>query len=362
MTPTFWILTFAGTATLAYLLVGLMIRWTTKRQILAIPNQRSSHDTPKPLGGGLAIVTLTLLGGGFMVLFTSGWQRVGVVLLTAGIIAAISWWDDIQSLPSLVRLGVHAVGAAVAMAVFGYWDVIALPYLPVLQIGWLGIPITFVWIVGLTNAYNFMDGIDGLAGSQAVIAGIGWAIIGAIVDSAVLSMLGLLVAATSLGFLLHNWAPARIFMGDVGSAFLGFLFGVMPVAAAWGVTDYLDLTNRGVANTELAALMPLTGALILWPFLFDTSFTFIRRLKNGENVLKSHRQHLYQRLVITGFSHRRVTLIYIGLALVFLLLALGWLAQIGVLPLAVLLGLPLISILQLIYVSRIETRALASQK
>ncbi len=351
-----WIAIFISVTAIAYMMVSLMIRWTTDRAILDVPNDRSSHDVAKPVGGGLAIAILTVLGGGFMVIFTAGWQRVGVVLLAAGIISAISWWDDIRSLPSLARLGVHAVGAGIAMYVFGYWEVITLPYLSVINIGLLGIPLTFVWIVGLTNAYNFMDGIDGLAGSQAVIAGIGWAIIGIIIDSEVLSMLGLLAAAASFGFLLHNWAPARIFMGDVGSAFLGYLFGVMPVAAAWGVSDYNVLTGNGAPNLQLAALMPLTGALVLWPFLFDTSFTFFRRLKNGENVLKSHRQHLYQRLVISGFSHRHVTLIYIGLALIFLVLALGWITQLSILPLLALLGIPLISTLLWRYVTKIEQR------
>ena len=101
-----------------------------------------------------------------------------------------------------------------------------------MSLGRLGLIITFLWIVGLTNAYNFMDGIDGIAGGQAVVAGLGWAGLGYLTDQPLIGLLGLLLAASSLGFLGHNWPPARIFMGDVGSAFLGFTFAVLAVAAA----------------------------------------------------------------------------------------------------------------------------------
>ena len=109
--------------------------------------------------------------------------------------------------------------------------------------------------------------------------------------------MGVLLAAASLGFLGFNWPPARIFMGDVGSAFLGFTFAALAVAAA-----------------QRDPRIALVGILFVWPFVFDATFTFLRRLKNGENVFAAHRSHLYQRLVIVGYSHRFVTLLYMGLA------------------------------------------------
>jgi UDP-N-acetylmuramyl pentapeptide phosphotransferase/UDP-N-acetylglucosamine-1-phosphate transferase len=119
--------------------------------------------------------------------------------------------------------------------------------------------------------------------------------------------LGVLVAGSSLGFLGHNWPPARIFMGDVGSAFLGFTLATL--AMAGGLPD---------------PRLPLAGVLVVWPFVFDTTFTILRRLRRGENIFAAHRSHLYQRLVIAGWSHRTVTLLYLSLAVLGVVLALLW--------------------------------------
>ncbi|MDP2990295.1 MAG: glycosyltransferase family 4 protein [Kiritimatiellota bacterium] len=216
----------------------------------------------------------------------------------AVLIAGVSWLDDVRSLPISIRLTIHAVSALMVMVAFGYWQNAAAPVLGILPLAVLGLPITLLWMVGLTNAYNFMDGIDGLAASQAVVAGAGWAILGGLSDQPLISGLGVLMAASSLGFLMHNWPPARIFMGDVGSAFLGFTFAALPVIAA-----------------PTGGRWPVIGALLVWPFVFDTAFTFLRRLRNREPVFAAHRSHLYQRLVISGLSHRRVTAIYILLSL-----------------------------------------------
>src|SRR6185436_11775719 len=131
----------------------------------------------------------------------------------------------------------------------------------------LGFTITFFWIVGLTNAYNFMDGIDGIAGGQALVAGIGWTAIGWLDGQSHIVVFGLLLAATNLGFLFHNWSPARIFMGDVGSAFLGYSFAVLPLMLS------SQSTGRTGFKLALAAILPV------WPFVFDSTFTILRRLR-----------------------------------------------------------------------------------
>jgi UDP-N-acetylmuramyl pentapeptide phosphotransferase/UDP-N-acetylglucosamine-1-phosphate transferase len=118
-----------------------------------------------------------------------------------------------------VRLASHALGAALAIFAFGYWHTVSLPLLGQVSLGWLGWSVTLLWIVGLTNAYNFMDGIDGLAAGQAVIGGVFWAVIGWQSGAELIAWLGMLIASASFGFLLHNWPPARIFMGDVASGF-----------------------------------------------------------------------------------------------------------------------------------------------
>jgi UDP-N-acetylmuramyl pentapeptide phosphotransferase/UDP-N-acetylglucosamine-1-phosphate transferase len=159
---------------------------------------------------------------------------------------------------------------------------------------------TFFWIVWLTNAFNFMDGIDGLAGMQAVAAGIGWLVVGKISGFESVSVLGGILAFSSLGFLLQNWHPAKVFMGDVGSAFLGFSFAVLPLIA-----------EREAANdNSTLSFLPLISVSVVWLFLFDTISTFSRRLLKGEKVWQAHREHIYQKLVISGYTHRFVSVLY----------------------------------------------------
>ena len=286
---------------------GFVRRYALRKELVDVPNERSSHTQPTPRGGGLAIVLVALCG-----LLTYGllfFVEYRLLLLFyafgVGLIATVSWFDDLYVLPSRVRFAAHSLAAILVIIGFGHWDELTLPLLGQVNVGWLGMPITFLWIVGLTNAYNFMDGIDGIAGGQAVVAGVGWTILGLMMDFTLISAMGVLLAATSLGFLFHNGPPARIFMGDVGSAFLGFSFACLAIIGA-----------------KRDAVLATAGALLVWPFVFDTLFTFFRRLKNREYVFSAHRSHLYQRLVISGYSHRTVTLLYIVLDILGLLLAL----------------------------------------
>ena len=298
---------FVAALVLSYIGVGYSRCWAERRQILDIPNERSSHTRPVPRGGGLAIVFFSLVGLVTTWLIHPAWSlgALSAYLSGAALISVVSWLDDLRPLPNRIRFAAHSVGALLAILGFGYWRSIEIPVFGQLHLGWLGLLITFLWIVGLTNAYNFMDGIDGIAGGQAIVAGVGWAILGWLSQQELVSILGLLLATTSLGFLGYNWPPARVFMGDVGSAFLGYTFAVLSVVAA--------------QNDPRFALI---GALLVWPFVFDTTFTFFRRLMKRENVFRAHRSHLYQRLVIAGRSHRFVTLLYMELALSGLCLAL----------------------------------------
>ena len=312
---------------LSHLGVTKLIQWTLHRQILDIPNERSSHTRPTPRGGGLVIVILVTIGLALAWLIYPLGSPVALVayLVGAWLVAGVSWLDDLHSLPTLVRFAVHGLAALLAILAFGYWRVVSIPLVGPLDLGWAGLPLTLAWMVGLTNAYNFMDGIDGIAGSQAVVAGVGWAILGGMLGQPLCAILGLLLAASSLGFLGHNWSPARIFMGDVGSAFLGYTFAVLPVITAQN-------------NPRLV----LAGLLFVWPFVFDAAFTFLRRLRKRENVFAAHRSHLYQRLVIAGNHHRTVTLLYIGLAAAGDILALSWALEVPGSDLAIVLSIPML--------------------
>ena len=299
----------AGAFGLSALCVAGSRRWAAER-LLDIPNARSSHTRPTPRGGGLGIVIGVLVGAWSLFatqIISMPLLEIAAISLGAGIVALIGWLDDIGRLPYRIRLVVQAISSAIILAAIGYFHTITVPFAGDIYLYSIGIPFTLLWIMGLTNAYNFMDGIDGIAGGQAVVAGLGWVIIGFMGEQSFVGLVGVLLAASSLGFLFHNWPPARIFMGDVGSAFIGFTLAVLPL----------------LASQKNPRLM-VAGMLLLWPFLFDTTFTLVRRLLNKENIFVAHRSHIYQRLVIAGYSHRFVTLIYMGLALIGTVIALLW--------------------------------------
>jgi Fuc2NAc and GlcNAc transferase len=280
-----FILTFFG--------VELFRRWSLKRQILDIPNERSSHSAPTPRGGGIVFVGVCLA---FCIIWNVEF-RIWTYLFGAFLLAIISWVDDLKSVPSILRFAVHFISAGFIIYGFGSFEIVYFPYLGDLQLNYFALPITLLWLVWLTNAYNFMDGIDGIAATQAITAGIGWYLLGYKYEIPFTSFFGLILALTNFGFILHNWSPAKIFMGDVGSAFLGFSFAFLPLLAS-------------KESSRDAAKFAFIGILFVLPFLFDTVFTFIRRLLNGEKVWQAHRSHLYQRLVIAGYSHRFVTTLY----------------------------------------------------
>ena len=269
-------------------------RFTLRRSILDVPNERSSHDTAMPRGGGVAIVVACAIGW-VWALVTEGGEGLAVLAGTALGITVVSAVDDIRSLTARTRFAVHFLAAGALVAGLGAWTSVKVPFFGGVPIGLLGVPLAVVWAVGLTNAYNFMDGTDGIAASQAVVAGLGWAVTGGLLGAPGLALTGALVAGGSVGFLVHNWSPARIFMGDVGSAFLGSVFAGLGVLAG-------------------GERMPLAALLFVWPFVFDAVLTFVRRLRSGEDVFAAHRSHLYQRLVIAGWSHRAVAGLYAVLA------------------------------------------------
>ena len=288
-------------------LIGSVILTELVRRltIIDIPNERSSHSQPTPRGGGISLVAMTIIGlvGSQMIWQLISWRGLMFYVVAAILIAAVSWLDDLQSLSAKVRFLAHFIAAGLVIAEWGYWENLHIPLLGTIQIGQLGVLLTLLWIVGLTNAYNFMDGIDGIAGGQALVAGIGWAIVGWMIHDKFVFAIGGLLAASSLGFLFYNWSPAKIFMGDVGSAFLGFTFAVVPLIATRSTTINRDF-------------MLWIGVLFIWPFIVDTGFTLLRRISKKENIFQAHRSHLYQRMVIAGYSHQMVSLLYIGLAVV----------------------------------------------
>jgi UDP-N-acetylmuramyl pentapeptide phosphotransferase/UDP-N-acetylglucosamine-1-phosphate transferase len=318
-------------AVVTYAGVGRFRPWAERRQILDLPNERSSHTTPTPRGGGLILVAVTLSFGWLLSAGTAdpAWRPVYLHYAAgATLIAAVSWLDDLRSLTNSTRLLVQLLGAVVAISGLGYWHTIELPLLGSVTLGWWGALVTALWIVSLTNAYNFMDGIDGMAGSQALVGGLAWALLGWTGGHPLVAGLGWLLACSSAGFLIHNWHPARIFLGDVGSAFMGYTLAVLPLM-------------EGFFGQE-SARAPLAGLLVVWPFVFDASFTFMRRLWRRENVFTAHRSHLYQRMTSAHAGHIRVALLYAGLAMIGCVLALLWSMQMALGSGMILIALPVL--------------------
>jgi glycosyltransferase WbpL len=268
-----------------------LVRWARQRAIVAVPNARSSHASETPVGGGLPIAACAIAGVLALGL-TDAWSEPWWPRYVMGAlaVAAVSWVDDLRGAGTWPLLIVHGLAAGlVAQGILGGGASAS---------SWPPIVAAMVGIIGVTNAYNFMDGVDGMAGATAVVAGAGWIWLGWMTTHPLVAGLGAILCGASLGFLSFNWQPARIFLGDVGAALLGFTFAVLPVVVWWEGWRVV-----------------LAGTLCLWPFLFDTTFTMLRRLGRGENVMQAHRSHLYQRLVRAGWTHARVSAVYAGLAL-----------------------------------------------
>ena len=268
-------------------LMVLAVRRVARRHLLDLPNERSSHIVPTPRGGGLAIAILSIMGVLAFFPGREGWA----IAASAAVVAVVSFVDDVRSVTWRIRLSIHAGTAIIVVAAVPMHASVPHP-------AWLALVsvASVIWIVGLTNAYNFMDGIDGIAGLQAVVAGVAWFILLRGVQPG-LSQAALVAAGSAAGFLIHNIPRARIFMGDVGSAFLGF-----------------TIASIGVVAAQRRSSLAVAAVLIMWPFVFDSTFTLVRRLLRGERLYEAHRSHIYQRLVQTGVSHAAVAFLYASVA------------------------------------------------
>lgn len=283
-----------------YLFTKWFIKYARVKRITDIPSERSSHVRPTPRGGGVGFVGFLFIAFlAYLIIFgTQLGIEFLIFLIALFFISVLGWFDDRNNLSRRTRFGVQLFASLLILIFIQNLDHITIPTFEPLSLGILGVIVGIVWITGVTNIYNFMDGVDGLSSVQAISATTGWCILFYIYQMQDLFALNLFVAAGVIGFLLLNWSPARIFMGDVGSLFLGFLFGVMPLIAS-AYSDQIDVGD---------ALW--FGAILLWPFLFDGAFTIIRRLLKGENIFEAHRSHLYQRLNIIGWSHKKISLLY----------------------------------------------------
>lgn len=295
------ILALTGVGALAVAAVGtrFLIGAAHSRGVLDIPNQRSSHSRPTPRGGGAAIVAVVLLAEVYAVLAGLLDRPTAVALALGGaLVAAVGAWDDVHSLSARARLLVHFASAAIAVS--------AIANVGGISIGDARVPLTLVpgvicvlGTVWMTNLYNFMDGIDGIAGAEAVVSAVVACLIFFWSGQPGLAIAAVAVAGGAAGFLVFNWPPARIFMGDVGSGFLGFTFAVLALSG-----------DRAGGASSIWILLPLL------PFVVDSTVTLARRALSGQAIASAHREHLYQRLTQAGRSHAYVARIFSGSAVV----------------------------------------------
>ncbi|HEX4299981.1 MAG TPA: glycosyltransferase family 4 protein [Gammaproteobacteria bacterium] len=270
----------------------LLGRYRGRFALLDLPNARSLHAGAIPRAGGLAVLAGLAVGaviaGSMPALPGAAWVTGALALVTG-----ISFADDIWRLPALWRLAVH-LAAALMLAFGGAYALPSLHLVPGWELHaplWLLVSFSVLLTVWFTNLYNFMDGMDGLAGGMAVIGFGTFALLGWIAHAPVFAGAAALVATAAAGFLPFNFPPARLFMGDVGSGSLGFLAAL-----------FLLWAERG-------SLFPLwLGLMVFSPFVMDATWTVIRRALHGEKPWEAHREHFYQRLVGQGWSHRRTTL------------------------------------------------------
>ena len=292
----------AFAALLALFSAGI-VRAMIAVRVMDTPEARKAHDRSTPKGGGVGIVLAFLVGIAILYRFAEFARLAdpyfrGVIGASVAI-AVVAFLDDLYDWPFTVKLGTQILAAAVAVGSGLYVQDYSLPYIGLVPIGWLGVPITAVWLLFATNAMNFIDGLNGLSSGVSLIACLFLAGIAAVHGSWFAYAACGLLAAGIAGFLPFNFPTARIFMGDVGSQFCGFMLAILAVVAG---------RIEGVPLSFMLVPMLLSGVL------FDVAFTLVRRAWDREDVTKPHRGHLYQIAHRSGMSPTVVALVHWGFA------------------------------------------------
>ncbi len=287
----------------AWFLTGRLRGYAINRRVLDIPNPRSSHSVATPRGGGVSIVIATLVGllvAGF--LGSLPWPHVVGLMGSGSLVAAVGFIDDHRAIRRRWRLLAHFAAAA--------WVLCYLGGLPPLEImgsvinpGWIGQAFALLYVVWVLNLTNFMDGIDGIAAVEVITVAAGGILLYFVVSANASQWTACVVlAAATLGFLPWNWPPAKIFMGDAGSGFLGLMLAALSVQAAG--TD---------------ATLFWCWIILLGVFVVDATMTLTRRVLRGERIHEAHRTHAYQHAAMRWRGHRTVTLAVAAINLCWLL-------------------------------------------
>lgn len=284
---------------IAFLLTPLAIKAAFKLGAIDKPDQRKVHHQAMPRLGGLAIFVAFLIAA-----LLGSWGNPAFYGILAGgvIIFLVGMLDDIYQLSPWVKLAGQCLAAAVAMYFGVIVHFVTNPFDGLLALGYLSLPLTFLWIVGVTNAINLIDGLDGLAGGVSAIAGATMGIVALLHGQTAVAMTAFILVAAIAGFLPYNFHPARTFMGDGGSNFLGFVLACLAVMG----------TAKSAAVISLFVPIVILGIPI-----FDTFFAIIRRMLKRAPIFMPDKDHLHHRLMALGLSHRRSVLIIYGISAFF---------------------------------------------
>ena len=282
---------------------ALTVRAMIGVRIMDKPSARSAHVNPTPRAGGVGIVVAFLLGISMLYGY-AGFARLADpyfrgVILAACAIALVGFIDDVRNLPFLPKLAAQVLAALAAVGSGLYVSEFRVPWAGTIDVGWMAMPLTVGWILFVTNAVNFIDGLNGLAAGAVLVASAFLAFVAQSQGAAFVYAASMLLAAGVIGFLPFNFPRASIFMGDVGSQFCGFVLAVLGVAAA---------RFQGVELSFLLVPLLLSGVL------FDVSFTLIRRVLAGQNVAQAHNGHLYQVARRAGMDARQIAMLHWGFA------------------------------------------------
>jgi UDP-GlcNAc:undecaprenyl-phosphate GlcNAc-1-phosphate transferase len=270
-----------------------LLRSPVARGFIDVPNERSSHESPKPRVGGLAIVLSFYAALAWLWVVRPETRLYMPLAAGSALLFLTGILDDWRGLGVKVRFAAQ-VAAAITVVSFGvHLDHIHIPAVGNINLGWFGVPLTVLFIVGSINFYNFIDGIDGLAAGSAFIASGFLALISMMLGHAHIALLFVATAGASIGFLQFNFPPSKLFMGDSGSTFLGFFFAYAAIAA-------------NSMQPELPVFIPL---LILSSLYLDAGLTLFNRFVTRENIFEAHHTHYYQRLLSLGLNHKQVTLL-----------------------------------------------------
>lgn len=285
----------------AWVGVGVVRRYALRR-LVDVPNDRSSHMRPTPRGGGLALTLAHLFG--IVIASSVGLVRpeLAVTLVGGGLaVAGVGFLDDHGHVKASVRLALHLFAFVWAIFWLGRLPAVDFGWGAV-DLGWIGTGLLLLYLAWFLNLFNFMDGIDGIAGAQAMCMSVTGAALACHAGGGAQAALPMvLLAAATIGFLVWNWPPARIFMGDVGSGYLGFALGV---SALWTVVE--------------GWLTPWVWLILGGAFLADATVTLVRRTRARVRLVEAHRSHAYQRLSRYWGSHRPVTLVFVAVNVVWL--------------------------------------------